>query len=161
MTDRKWADLTEWIAWLCVADSPNLPAALWLISTSMPERHIQSEGEDWRLEEEMAASFANLIGLCPDVNAKGRKRPAGGSGTWRGMGDMVNHLLHQYPGHSRFLLLMFCAMGKEFGKCYEPAEPVTAELEALLGELDRRLPYLLPGILEMMARDLPKGETDV
>ncbi len=78
----------------------------------------------------------------------GRERPAGGSGTWRGMGDMVNHFLHQYHGHSRFLLLMFCAMGKEFGKCYEPAEPVTAELEALRGGLERRLPDVPAGTVD-------------
>ncbi len=63
MADYKWADLTEWIACLCAADSPNLAAALWLVSTcTTPEKHLQFQGEDRYLE-----SWIAIEGIIDDA----------------------------------------------------------------------------------------------
>ncbi len=150
--DPDWADLADWVAGLCRRDSECLPAALWLISTSTSPLELF---EPTALERQFVGQFAAALeeskALFAAVEAQAPERSESGSFTWSDLGSQVKNLFQKCPEQFRFGLCIHCEFGKYLGKRSELGQPTDSELESLLADLDRCRPFLLPGILKMMA----------
>ena len=64
---------------------------------------------------------------------------------------MVKRLLDAFQDQFRVGFCFLCFFAREFGKRLDLGQPTAAELASLLDDLDRRRPFLLPYVLELMA----------
>lgn len=151
--DCDWTELAGWIGQFCVVNSPCLPAALWVItSCASPSELFHPTDEERQLMGQLVAaadeSQALLMALARDAEA--RQRPRDSSGLWTDLADVVKRLFRRCPQQFTVTLCFLCSFGKVLEPPAKPCPPTAAELEALLDELDRWCPQLVPGVLNIM-----------
>ncbi len=150
--DVDWADLAEWVAELCRRNLECLPAALWLISTSTsPLELFEPTAQERQVAGQLVAAFEESKAALAALHAQAPKDSGPASSFWSDLGGMAKRLFAVFQDQFRVGLCFLCLFAREFGKRLDLGQPTAAELTSLLDDLDRRRPFLLPYVLELMA----------
>ncbi len=152
-TAYAWADLIDWVARLAESHSECLPTALWLLSRSRcsPWELLRSAA----VEREAPAGFPGCLEpLRAELAAARAQDPAGfeqGTPTWCDLAEWIRRLAEKAPSVFGVHVSAFFAFAEVLGELLVSGEPSTADLEAVLDDLDRRQTRLLPAVLELMS----------